>query len=448
MKRTLINAHALLAFILLINIQLHGQSTKKALADFLRKPNPTFAFSLKDSIQIAGITQYELELTSQEWKGVKWTHRLVILKPEEIASDKALLYIGGGKIEDGIPVYRDRDDEVVRNMRKLALQNKSLIALVFQVPNQPIFGGKSEDEIISYTLHQFQETGDMEWPALFPMVKSASKAMDAVVEFSKENLATPIESFVLTGLSKRGWTTWLTGSQDARVTGIAPMVIDVLNMPRSLQYQIEAWADYSPEIQDYVDLGIPQQASSEIGLATMELVDPYSYREKLTMPKLIFIGTNDPYWPVDAVKNYIDSIPGQNNLIYIPNVGHDLGDGKIAFQALSAFIAYQNAGKALPEVFATVSWGEKGSLDLQVKSSGQESFKVELWEAESTEDKDFRDEKWTSKKLSISGKKNAVSLPSQGQKVFYIAYYFKSLIDKEFYLTSRMFRVDKDGLVR
>ncbi|WP_339864481.1 PhoPQ-activated protein PqaA family protein [uncultured Algoriphagus sp.] len=447
MKRTFLNALALIALTFLINHQLTAQTTKTALADYLAKPNPQFQFTLKDSVNHAGLTQYELELTSQEWKDLTWKHRLVILKPAKIKSDKALLYIGGGKIEDGQPVYRDRDEEIVKNMGKLALQNQSMVALVFQVPNQPIFDGKTEDEIISYTLHQFQETGDLEWPALFPMVKSALTAMDAVVEFSQTNLSAPITSFMLTGLSKRGWTTWLTGSQDIRVTGIAPMVIDVLNMPTNLQYQIETWADYSIEIQDYVALGIPQQASSELGQATMDLVDPYSYRTKLTMPKLIFIGTNDPYWPVDAVKNYIDSIPGQNNLIYIPNVGHDLGDGKIAFQAVSAFVGYQNEGKSLPEVFTTVSNGEKGMLNLELKATGQEPVKIELWEAESVEDKDFRDEEWSSKKLKF-GASNLVSLPSEGQKAFYIAYYFKSPTGKEFYVTSRMYRADTSGLVR
>lgn len=448
MKRIKFSLITLLALILLISSQLLAQTTKTALADFLAKPNPVFGFILKDSIKHAGFIQYELELTSQEWKGMIWTHRLVILKPSALLSDKALLYIGGGKTEDGLPVIRDRDDEVVRQMGNLALDNKSIIALVFQVPNQPIFDGKTEDEIISYTLHQFQETGELDWPALFPMVKSASSAMDAVVEFSASSFAKPVKSFVLTGASKRGWTTWLTGSQDARVSGIAPMVIDVLNMPKSLQYQIETWADYSPEIQDYVDLGIPQQASSEIGKATMDLVDPYSYRAHLTMPKLIFIGTNDPYWPVDAVKNYIDSIPGQNNLIYIPNVGHDLGDGEIAFQALGAFISYQNAGQALPMVFTDVADAAKGLLGIKVNTNGPTPNKIELWEAESPEDKDFRDEKWTSKKLSALNDNKYVNLPTEGQKAFYIAYYFNAPDGKEFYVTSRMYRADQRGLVK
>ncbi|WP_225586945.1 PhoPQ-activated pathogenicity-related family protein [Algoriphagus sp. Y33] len=444
MKRNILNVLALLVLVFIAK-PLQAQSTKTALSDFLAKDNSAFDFVMKDSLQHQGVTQYELELTSQEWKGMVWKHRLVILKPTQLSSDKALLYIGGGKTEQGIPVMRDRDDAIVKNMGKIAAENQSIVALVFQVPNQPIFEGKTEDEIISYTLHQFQQTGDVEWPALFPMVRSAVSAMDAVADFSKKKFGIPVETFTLTGLSKRGWTTWLTGSQDVRVTGIAPMVIDVLNMPISLQYQIETWSDYSPEIQDYVDLGIPQQASSAIGKATLDMVDPYSYRDKLTVPKLIFIGTNDPYWPVDAVKNYIDSIPGQNNLIYIPNAGHDLGDGKVAFQALGAFVSYQNTGKSLPEVSSTFTSGKNKKLMLRVKAS-ETPVKVELWEAESIEDKDFRDEKWKSNKLDYNSD-NKISLPKKGQKAFYIAYYFRSPTGKAYYVSSRMFRADSSGLV-
>ena len=55
------------------------------------------------------------------------------------------------------------------------------------------------------------------------------------------------------------------------------------------------------------------------------------------MPKMIFIGTNDEYWPVDAIKNYINDIPGENYIHYVPNAGHGLGDGQQALTALSAF---------------------------------------------------------------------------------------------------------------
>src|SRR5690606_9764978 len=127
------------------------------------------------------------------------------------------------------------------------------------------YGGRYEDELISMTLHRYKQDNDYEWPLLFPMVKSAVNAMDAVQEFSAGRLATPIAEFIVSGFSKRGWTTWLTAAVDERVAAIAPMVIDILNMPVSLQYQIETWGDYSVQIQDYVRLGIPQSATTTDG---------------------------------------------------------------------------------------------------------------------------------------------------------------------------------------
>jgi|GEM_PF-3995796 len=69
------------------------------------------------------------------------------------------------------------------------------------------------------------------------------------------------------------------------------------------------------------------------------MLDPYSYRNKLTMPKMIIIGTNDPYWPVDAVKHYFNDLPGENYLHYVANAGHDLNGGQQALRCVSAFFS-------------------------------------------------------------------------------------------------------------
>ena len=65
---------------------------------------------------------------------------------------------------------------------------------------------------------------------------------------------------------------------------------------------------------------------------------------------MIIMGTNDEYWPIDNIKNYYDSIPGQNLIHYIPNVGHSLGDKKEAFVNLSAFFGTSLAKKTIPFV--------------------------------------------------------------------------------------------------
>ena len=47
--------------------------------------------------------------------------------------------------------------------------------------------------------------------------------LDAVQAFARQEFNHKIEKFVVSGASKRGWTTWLTGAVDARVRAIAPM---------------------------------------------------------------------------------------------------------------------------------------------------------------------------------------------------------------------------------
>src|SRR5690606_36031181 len=114
------------------------------------------------------------------------------------------------------------------------------------------------------------------WPLLFPMVKAATKAMDAVQEFSEQVLDHEVREFLISGASKRGWVTWLSAATgDSRIRAIAPMVIDVLNMPVNLKYQMESYGEYSEQIQDYVKLGIVQGIGTESGRKLATMIDPY-----------------------------------------------------------------------------------------------------------------------------------------------------------------------------
>ncbi|MBT7094674.1 MAG: PhoPQ-activated pathogenicity-like protein PqaA type, partial [Bacteroidetes bacterium] len=238
--------------------KLEVTTAETALQRYLDNEDDTFSFKLSGSVSRDELVVYSLILTSQQWREHTWKHRLTILAPNENNHDGALLFITGGKNKDGEPVKRSGDDDLIKSLSYLAVKNKAMIAIIWQTPNQPLYDDLTEDELISFTLHNFQNDGDYSWPLLFPMVKTAVRSMDAVQLFSDETLNHKISSFVVTGASKRGWTTWLTGAHDSRVEAIAPMVIDVLNMPLSLTYHLTTWNDYSVQIQDYVDLGIAQ----------------------------------------------------------------------------------------------------------------------------------------------------------------------------------------------
>ena len=441
MKKIYLSASVLLvSFLTLVQAQV---TPSTALQSYLHNGDKTFKWEVKDTYDIGDVKAYALLLTSQQWREHVWTHQLTLLVPKENKYDGALLFITGGSIKNGLPNWNGRDDKFNTGMAGVAATNHAIVAVLRQTPNQPLYNDLTEDELISFTLHNFKKDGDYTWPLLFPMVKSAVRAMDAVQEFSKQQLNHPINRFVISGASKRGWTTWLTGATDSRAQAIAPMVIDVLNMPVSLDYQIKALGDYSVQIEDYVKLGIPQGAKTESGMAVTTMVDPYSYRKALTMPKLIFMGTNDEYWVVDNIKNYLDSIPGKNLLHYVPNAGHSLGDGKQAIGALSSFFGATLTNTGYPDCAWTTSVSKKG-VTLKIKATKDELEDVIVWYADSP-DTDFRNDKWTSSDLHIAAKKKlkiTEALPASGYRAFYVDLKYKDVNGGTYTVSTRVFMTD------
>jgi len=417
-----------------------------ALEGYLNNGDKRYQWELKESYSLGDVKAYDLLLTSQQWHEYIWTHQLTILVPKENAFDGALFFIIGGSNKKGLPNVRGKDDKFLQELSSVATKNKGIVALLRQAPNQPLYGDLTEDALISYTLHKFKEDGDYSWPLLFPMVKSAVRGMDAVQEFSKSVLKHDVNRFVVSGASKRGWTTWLTGASDKRVVAIAPMVIDILNMPVNLDYQVKMWKEYSVQIEDYVKLGIPQTATSEKGQAITTMVDPYSYRKKLTMPKMLFMGTNDEYWTVDAIKHYIDSIPGQNFVHYVPNVGHDLGDKRQAIEALSAFFGQTLTGKPYPVCQPVLTYSKKG-IGLKVNATSDALVDAILWSTNST-DTDFRNEKWEGKSLGLKKKSSVItttqSFPTSGYRAFYLDLKYKDANGGEYTESTRMYVADND----
>src|SRR5438093_4658446 len=109
---------------------------------------------------------------------------------------------------------------------ELARKTRAPVAFLYHIPNQPLLDGKKEDALIAETFVRYLKTKDGAWPLLFPMVKSLVRAMDALQDFCKKELGLEIRRFIVSGASKRGWTTWLTGAVDPRVEAIVPVVID------------------------------------------------------------------------------------------------------------------------------------------------------------------------------------------------------------------------------
>ena len=421
---------------------------ENALQSYLDNGDNSFKWEVQDSTKTDGARIYRIELTSQTWRDTVWNHELTVIVPDEISYNDGLLFITGGSITKGQPNIHKWEKEEIVALTEVAKTNKAVVSIIWQVPNQPLYNGLTEDELISYTFHNFQNDSDYTWPLLFPMTKSAIKAMDVVQEFSAKTLDSRVNQFVVTGASKRGWTTWLTGAHDKRVKAIAPMVIDMLNMPVNIEYHKTTWGDYSIQIEDYVDLGIAQKVNTPEGLKLVRMVDPYAYRSQLTMPKMMFMGTNDEYWPVDAVKNYIDSIPGDNHICYTPNAGHDLGDKQTYLAGLNAFFGTAITNGTLPKCEYSIS-EENGKIELKMQATADLLVDAILWTATST-DREFRDKTWSSVSLgksNVSEFTQEIDYPETGYKAFYIDLKYKAPFSGDYTQSTRMFLTSSDKVL-
>jgi len=435
---------------LLISIVGFAQSEitpEKALKSYINNGDKTFSWEIKDSGKLGNLKIYQVLLTSQKWRGITWRHQLTIVVPATIQYDGAMLFIAGGSDKDEQPNW-SKEDKMWPALGAIASKNKAIVALIKQVPNQPLYDGKTEDELISFTLHQFKKDKDYSWPLLFPMVKSAVRSMDAIQEFASKNLNQPIKNFVISGASKRGWTTWLSDAiDDNRVKAIGPMVIDMLNMPKTLSYQLETYGEYSIQIEDYVKLGIPQGADTKEGKAITSMIDPYSYREKLTVPKIIFIGTNDEYWTADAIKHYYDKIPGKNLIHYVPNAGHDLGGGKQALEALSAFFGLTLQNKEYPVSTWDVAKVKNG-FEITVNAKSEDLVDAAIWGTTSS-DRDFRNNLWLTRSVKPQGSTVKYTIPfvKKGYQAFYIDLRYKDPNGGTYTVSSRIFTTDKEKVL-
>lgn len=420
---------------------------ENALQAYLDNNDQFFAWELKDSYDRGNLKIYDLLVTSQKWREYIWRHQLTVIVPDENNYDGALLFITGGSNSNEMPNWKKQDDETTKLMSEVAIKNKAVVAVINQVPNQPLYEGLTEDALISFTLHSYREDRDLSWPLLFPMVKSAISSLDAIQAFATGVLEHEINRFVISGGSKRGWTTWLTGASDPRVEAIAPMVIDMLNMPESIDYHITAWGDYSVQIQDYVNLGIAQDVNTPDGQELTTMIDPFSYREKLTMPKLIILGTNDEYWPADVIKHYFYELSGENYIHYVPNAGHGLGDKRQAVRALSAFFAETLKRKKYPACNWHISENE-GNIILDVEADWEKLIGAVLWTAGS-DDRDFRESIFQSRNISLASHDLQISIeyPESGFRAFYVDLIYPDPNGGTYSKSTRMFIANEDQIL-
>jgi len=422
----------LLAVLVLAVAQL---ATGTPLDDYIAKPDDSYTYSVVKTVSGLGYTAYILDMTSQTWRNKdevdrpEWKHWLTIVRPANATGDKALLWITGGS--NGRPAPESPDKMLVG----IALSAGAVVAEIKMVPNEPLVfpdGGRprSEDGIIAYSFSKCLATGDNSWPLLLPMVKSAVRAMDTIQSHLKSlnSGALDIKQFVVSGGSKRGWTTWLTAAVDKRVVAIAPAVIDVLNMDEQMRHHFAAYGFFSDAIADYGEMKVFERLDTPEGQALTKIVDPYDYRDRYAaIPKYLINSSGDQFFLPDSAQFYFHDLPGEKFLRYVPNTDHGLGNSD-AIQSLLVF--YQSILKNAPRPKFTWSVKNDGSIEVSTTTAPKE---VKLWQATNPKARDFRLEiigpVWKSSDLAAAGPGKYVAnvpKPAEGWTAFFVELTFDS----------------------
>ncbi|HJQ25303.1 MAG TPA: PhoPQ-activated protein PqaA family protein [Blastocatellia bacterium] len=385
----------LFAFFIVVLCARAALAQETALDRYIAKPDPSYSWKLMTTTTGQGYKGFIIELTSQTWRSASevdrpvWKHWLIVVKPEQVTHDTALLFIGGGSNKDPLPTAASE------RLVQFARASQSVVAELRMVPNQPLTFSDSpdhhrvEDDLIAYSRVRQMQSGDDTWLVRLAMVKSGVRALDAIQEFMASDAGgrVKVRDFVVSGGSKRGWTTWLVAAVDRRVRAIMPVVIDALNSQQITRHQYEAYGFFSQALEDYVRHKIfPDKIGTPEYQHILAIEDPFNYRkrERLQIPKFLANASGDQFFLPDNSQFYFSQLAGEKYLRYVPNAKHNM-EGTDVAESLLAFYQAVLDGVRRPQF----SWKKEkdGALTVTVKDKPLE---VNLWQATNPNARDFR----------------------------------------------------------
>jgi PhoPQ-activated pathogenicity-related protein len=151
-----------------------------------------------------------------------------------------------------------------------------------------------------------------------------------------------------------------------------------------MRHHFAAYGFWAPSIGNYVQHKITQRTGTPELAKLYELVDPYSYRDRLTMPKFILNAAGDQFFLPDSSQFYYDDLQGEKYLRYVPNTDHGMGRSD-ATESLAAFYWTIMNDKPRPQY----TWTREGDNSLRVTTKDKPT-KVTLWQATNPNARDFR----------------------------------------------------------
>ena len=201
--------------------------------DYVSKADPHYGWydtGVKVTGMLFGGTAHILNVTSQQWLDPSravgphghsiWSHQVAVIVPKHLeVTNVSMSIMTGGCNKDVKPP--SKTEEYLEVASALASRTNAIVIVIYQIPNCPITypsdpqrRGREEDEMIAWAWREYligktSHQNDTEWLPRFPMAKAGMQCMRAAAEFAAKMSFAKIDSWVVSGASKRGWTSWM-----------------------------------------------------------------------------------------------------------------------------------------------------------------------------------------------------------------------------------------------
>jgi len=340
---------------------------------------------------------------SIDWMGNKWYHRGVIFQPVGRKSEYAAIVFGGmgGEPESFLEEFG----------LKAAAEAGIPVFIVTDVPFMPQFGIKDEEELLTFSLEKYFETGDIRWPLPYPMAAAYMRAA-TLLNYLLNSHPT---KFILSGGSKRGWASCIAAAADPRVVAIAPRSFAGFDLEALIDTHLEVYGELKGSLKSLYTSRLIEKINTSLWDDFVKYYDPINVMKRKDLRVMLLVGTNDALNPLSIEGTYQETYPGKLYVAYVPSASHTSLHSSIEAEiAWRMFLKHIVLGEPIPEVTSIDTLSSNGKIDFSVKidDNGAAIDRIELWYAYS-KTKDFTQVKWNSVMMSENRKIYTATISSK-----------------------------------
>jgi len=149
-----------------------------------------------------------------------------------------------------------------------------------------------------------------------------------------------------------------------------------------IHHQYRSYHGFSWALEDYYEMNIMTRLDTPQMRALQQMEDPYFFRDRMTMPKLIINAVLDEFQHPDDTNYWWNDMPEPKHFIMTPNAEHSEATGILEIvPAIGTWAMYLLESQTVPEFTWTIS-NSTGEIVATLDDVG-DVYEASMWYAES-----------------------------------------------------------------